>query len=382
MQKYSPEYNTTKLWLAKLLRGDEPSEIPNEAVLLETAQAEGVTALCYENLRQSPIWRNCSESLRTALTKITYQEAALEMLRAEELRKILAVLAEHDLPVLIMKGAALAYTLYPKPHLRSRCDTDILLPTRKDAEHASEILQMIGYEQPMAVPGDLISYELGCYKKMMGEVNHTLDIHWGMSNSALFANRFSFNELKTSVIPIPKLTPQAYGLSAQHALLLACMHRINNLWPGIADRLIWIYDIHLLAESLAGIQWQEFATLAADRKLCGPCFDGLNMAHTLFNTDLPQNIYDRLQLGADKEKFNPNNAQIRWRYKWLIFRYLPIKTGLQLLLQYLFPDRKYLKNRYNFKGNLYLPWFYGLRLIQEFYKEISLKWDKKPKIPP
>ena len=47
--------------------------------------------------------------------------------------------------MLLLKGAALAYTLYPEPHLRERCDTDLLLPSREDAERAGRVLQTLSY---------------------------------------------------------------------------------------------------------------------------------------------------------------------------------------------------------------------------------------------
>ncbi len=83
-------------------------------------------------------------------------------MRAAELREVLAALAGAGLPVLLLKGAALAYTLYPEPHLRERCDTDLLLPSRDEAERAWRVLQTLGYQRPNAVSGDLIVHELGC----------------------------------------------------------------------------------------------------------------------------------------------------------------------------------------------------------------------------
>ncbi len=373
-------YHDVKYCLAALLRGEEFSIVPDSKTFIEVAHAEGVTALAYHKLRHLAVWKHCPADLQNALAKATYQETALEMTLVQELRKVLQLLAEHHLPVLIMKGAALAYTLYPRPYLRSRCDTDLLLPSRKEAERASTVLQMIGYEQPMDIPGDLICHELGCYKTTATGLTHALDIHWGLSNAVLFAGRFSFAELQAIAVPIPELAPHAYGFDPKHAFLLACMHRVNNLWPGIADRLIWLYDIHLLAESFTEQQWQTLIQLAENHSLCGPCLDGINKTHEFFKTAIPDSIHHRFKAGALKEGFNPKNAQIRWRYKWLAFRHLPSTTiRLRWLLQYVFPDIQYMRNRYHFKKNIYLPWFYGVRIVQEIFKEIILK-RHKPKL--
>jgi hypothetical protein len=136
MPTISPSSDPVKAWLAALLRGAEPGPAPEESVLLDTARAEGVLALCHDRLRRSPAWEHYPETLRAALTRHTYQEVAVEMMRAAELREVLTALARAGLPVLLLKGAALAHTLYPEPHLRERCDTDLLLPSRNEAERA------------------------------------------------------------------------------------------------------------------------------------------------------------------------------------------------------------------------------------------------------
>ena len=113
--------------------------------------------------------------------------------------------------------------------------------------------------------GDLIIHELGCYKTSGGGFTHALDVHWRLNNAALLSERFTFAELAAAAVPIPALGPHAQGLGSVHALLLACMHRVAHLPEGNADRLIWLYDIHLLAQHLIDQQWQEIVILTEER---------------------------------------------------------------------------------------------------------------------
>jgi len=61
------------------------------------------------------------------------------------------------------------------------------------------------------------------------------------------------------------------GLSSRSGrpLLLACMHRAAHL--GVdgpeGNRLIWLYDIHLLASALSPAQWSEFAAHCAAKRM-------------------------------------------------------------------------------------------------------------------
>ena len=315
-----------------------------------------------------PAWEQYPATLRAALTQHAYQEVAVEMVRAAELREVLAALAQEGLSVLLLKGAALAYTLYPEPHLRSRCDTDLLLPSRDEAECAGRVLQTLGYQQPMAIPGDLIFHELGCYKTGPSGLTHALDMHWRMSNATLFGECFTFAELAAAAVPVPALGPQARGLGPVHALLLACMHRVAHMSGDIADRLIWLYDIHRLAQRLSDMQWQQVTTLAEERTLCGPCYDGLRSAQTWFTTALPEAVLSRLRAGAGRERFDPRQAHPQWRYEWLTFRSLPATMRLRWLRQYLFPDAAYMRDRYGFRNPLWLPWFYGVRILRRVGK--------------
>ena len=370
----TPSLDPVRAWLAAVMRGAEPgAEPPNEAVLLDTARTEGVLALCHDRLRRSPRWTQYPETLRAALTQHAYQEAAVEMLRAAELRDVLAALAQAGLPVLLLKGAALAYTLYPEPHLRERCDTDLLLPSQEEAEHAWRVLQTLGYQRPNAASGDLACGQLGCYKTGSGGFTHALDIHWRLNNAILLVERFTFAELAAAAISIPELGPHAWGLDLVYTLLLACIHRVaHQLWNTSTDRLIWLYDIHLLTQRLADEEWQQWVVLAQKRGVSGSCLNSLRIAQLAFETVLPANILSQLQAGADRENwFNPDLASQWWRLEWLTFRVLPSTAArLRWLGQRLFPDADFMRRQYGFRHSLWLPWFYGVRIVQGVARRI------------
>ncbi len=150
------------------------------------------------------------------------------------------------------------------------------------------------------------------------------------------------------------------------------MHRVAHLPAGNADRLIWLYDIHLLAQRLTDEQWQQWMMLAEERGVCGPCLDGLRTAQPVFETVLPDEIQRRLRASADREGwFDPRLARKRWRLEWLNFRALPSTTArLRWLGQYLFPDAGYLRRKYGFRHSLGLPWFYGVRIVQGIAKRL------------
>ena len=128
-------------------------------------------------------------------------------------------------PVLI-KGTALAYSLYPDPALRTRGDTDLIIPM--DAkEQVHEALVSIGFERSVSVSGEFVSYQASYSQSSDGNI-HTLDLHWKINNSELLSRLFTYEELRRDAVPLPALCSHALGASRTHALLLACMHRSTH----------------------------------------------------------------------------------------------------------------------------------------------------------
>ncbi|MEA2116090.1 MAG: nucleotidyltransferase family protein [Thermodesulfobacteriota bacterium] len=189
--------------------------------------------------------------------------------------------------LLLIKGAPLSYTLYPEPSFRPRCDTDLLFPDRASAEKGWSIVQERGYQRPNAVSGEIISHEFSCCKTGPASIGHNLDLHWRLSNNQLFARLFDFDELAHSAVKVPQLN-NADTLGPEHALLLACVHRIQHKTEQQENRLIWLYDIHLLCRSFSPAMWQQFLAAAQKKQLCSICLDGLRSAMIFPGTSVPE----------------------------------------------------------------------------------------------
>ena len=84
---------------------------------------------------------------------------------------------------------------------------------------------------------------------------------------------------------------------------------------------------------------------------------------------MPDEILSRLRAGAAREGFDPRQFRPRWRLEWLTFRTLP-STAMRLrwLGQHFFPNADYLHSKYGFRSLLWLPWFYGVRIVGGIHK--------------
>jgi len=285
-------------------------------------------------------------------------------MRHSELMRVLAELASAGVRVLPFKGAALAHTHYPAPHVRVHADTDLLVAAR-DVPILEEVLARLGYIRPPETSGRLVSYQSHYGRTDHHGVIHPVDVHWKISNIQSLADRFTFEELWESRVPVPALGSSAFTIDGVHALLLALIHQAGH-HPGSRD-LLWIYDLHLIANRLTPEGRRQVQALAADRGLGQIASDGLARARASFGTcaiDLsPDALRDRPahQEGAAAVIHGP------WRQVDVLrldLDALPSwRARARLIREHLFPSASYMRARYGVRSNLLLPALYVWRAL-------------------
>lgn len=337
-----------------------PAHVPGlEVEVRERADDHGVTAL----LAVAPGLESWPRPLRTRFREVLRVEAAIEAARREELIRIFAALNTSGARPLLLKGAQLAYTHYPRPWLRSRLDTDLLV-RETDRRRADEALRGLGYEPATDFSGDLVSHQFQyCRTTRLGLVDH-LDLHWKIANPHVFALAFSHEELERAAVAIEPLGTQIRGLSDVHALVLACVHRVAH--HGGSDRLIWLYDIHLLAAGLPAAGRREVEAIAAGKGLRTICGRSIAEAQARFGTSLPTGWPAALEGHAALE---PSARFLRSRpTKFGILRSdisaLPgWRPRIRLVLQHLFPPAAYIRRTYRIANPALIPFAYGYRIL-------------------
>jgi hypothetical protein len=157
----------------------------------------------------------------------------------------------------------------------------------------------------------------------------------------------------------------ARGTSSRHGLLLACLHRVAH-HPG-DERLIWLYDIHLLANRLSPIELEQLATAAADKKVCGVVRAGLSAAQDAFRTSLPSAFLAQLERRSIAAK-EPSRWFIDGQSKLgVLWSDLHAVAGwrdrVRLVGQHAFPSSAYMLRRYKARSRALLPALYTHRLF-------------------
>jgi len=332
---------------------------------LDACAAEGVAALVHHHARAKPAWSDWPDAVRESLRRDARMQAAGDMVVERELVAVLDALAEAGVGTMLLKGAALAYSHYPEPALRTRCDADVLIrPADRDV--ATRVLEGRGYRRPNAVSGTLVSYE-ECYSNCDGSVEHVVDLHWQINNGQVFAHALSYEEMHARAVPVPQLGASARTLCPPHALLLACMHRAAHLGvdgPG-GNRLVWLYDIHLLANAMAEAEWRDFTQMCNAKGMRQISRDAFAATHQAFATAFPVDVVQALTHEGTAELSAAYLDDDRRRLLLTDLRALGTwRDRATLVRETCFPPRAYVLAKYRARHRWLLPWLYVRRGVE------------------
>jgi len=309
--------------------------------LYEAARRHGVHLLLAGRLAHDETSEACPQSLRDRLRSSLRNQIVVDEITWRELRAVLAALHDRNVYSLVLKGAALAFTHYPDPTLRPRADTDLLV--EETQQHAAcEILEQLGYRRMPLTSGELVTYQV-------------------------FAHALRWDDLLASSERIPRLGGTACGLGAVHALTLACVHRVAH--HAHEERLIWIYDIHLLAERLTDNECERFIDLVTASKLTAVCAQGLARAADLFQGA------GAIRVLADLRTHRPTTVEPSASFTAAKMRKLDVLVSdlralggwpsrLRLLREHIFPPRAYMRAAYGTTTDGWLPLLYVWRFVR------------------
>ena len=125
------------------------------------AEAERVAPLIYWAAKSSQELRAAFNQQTYTIVQTTYYASvARNTVLFQELERILRILAEANIPVIVLKGAALAQTIYPDIALRPMTDLDILVKS-EHLDRAVELLRTTGYRWLAVSQNDALDNELG-----------------------------------------------------------------------------------------------------------------------------------------------------------------------------------------------------------------------------
>lgn len=374
IQERYPQPNCLKVYLALrraiCKRGPEVDWVafnPEDWALLgDMAARDGVAGLLYQTWKQGQRPKSAPPLLVAQLGgTFMRNQAHFSAIQSELNEHIEPALAATGETMIVLKGAALAGTLYELPGMRPMVDIDCFT-SRASLAGVAAALNGIDYAQDndgLLVPGvAYLEYHLVMKRNgpadFMLELHHTLlaarEEHFQIDTEWFLTQTEEFNgSLRT-------FTPAAH-------LLHLAIHLMMHHGEGESD-LLHFYDIHLLLERWGGrIDWQALLATTRRMNLDYVVYAALQGCAERFETNLPpefcvapvgQRVQPVMNFIVTRKKPIPPTHTERYLKK-LANR--PLSTQVDLALRFAFPQPEFMRRRYGLKPAWLWPLSYPLR---------------------
>jgi hypothetical protein len=348
----------------------------NWAYFFEQARNEGVISLVYKSLSEIDYAKTVvPEGVWRRLESSYYTIAARNTLLYEKFYNILVSFNQANIEVILLKGMALAQTVYTDIALRPMYDIDILIH-KEDFTLVENKLRQSGYINSPSYPED---FHKG---------NMMVDVHWDLMNitrvkSRKKSHQIDIDEVWKASRLIEVGRKKARILSPEHCLMDLCLHL--TLHHGLSG-LIWFIDIAKLIEYYKNeIDWDKFIKDSFRYAICKPIYYTFYYVNKILGQEIPQFVLDGLmpkrQNFIERKVFDlilSGTTLDNIRFFFTLSAMESLRDRLSFLREIALPSPKVLSARYNISSARHIPQCYLshfksiLSSISKLLEKISL----------
>jgi hypothetical protein len=343
----------------------------------QMAEREGVAPLMYWKLKDSPV--AVPLSTFNLLRSTYYQTLAQNTLMYQELERILTALDEAGIAVIVLKGAALAATVYEDIGLRPMGDLDLLV-REEEFQEALDVLLSIGYmQEPM--PHQEFNRQIGYNVHLWRESNPILkvELHWLLvaGGDVWFGSSMEWLSDATGgwESRVDRLLYRDFNnvleLSFEASLLYMSAHLM--LQHGLEQaRLLWFFDIHqLIGHAATRANWEKLVEHAQGSQWTSALRATLTQTHLLLETTLPEEVISDLSQreslsSKDEGLFQNQASRVRTKAAdvWGMSSFLKPGNRMKYAINMVIPSRQYMRWRYNPRPVWLWPLCYPYRWVR------------------
>jgi hypothetical protein len=151
--------------------------------VLKSTFWQGIAPLLYSNLKNIQESYFIPENVMDKLKKAYYRNVTKNMYMYEELNRILKAFHDIGVGVIVLKGMALANTVYSDMGLRPIGDIDLLVK-KEDLPHAEKTMTELGYHFHGDMPPEWYRENHQHITYIHREKNIPVEIHWHIANKS------------------------------------------------------------------------------------------------------------------------------------------------------------------------------------------------------
>ncbi|WP_160484587.1 nucleotidyltransferase family protein [Aurantiacibacter rhizosphaerae] len=325
-------------------------------------------------LEQRALLSDWPEPILSAMRNETVAHAMWELRHKFLVSDLVETLHDAGIASVLLKGTALAYSVYDNPALRFRGDSDLLI-REKAVDVARNILSDLGWNRPDGAPGPFgpMHYqEIWQYRDPAGFA-HNIDLHWEVTNSVALKSVLAVDEVIDMSVPLADLSENAQRPDLITALIHRSINRAIHARSGYfsidryeygAGRLSWAVDTDLIARKFSEEEWGNLCRKVCERGVGPVCADALSFTANALNTPVPVKVMETLS------KADSNTAPMRFlnatREREMNVANLKATSGFVAQLLYilarLIPAPSHLRKKYPHLRHWPLIFLYARRL--------------------
>ncbi|MCK0127183.1 nucleotidyltransferase family protein [Erythrobacter sp. F6033] len=288
-------------------------------------------------------------------------EARLQAVWEADHAKATALLIERlhqaEIPSLVMKGTALAYSVYSEPGMRRRGDTDLLVET-SNRDLVRQVLRQSGF-QPST---DRRFLQEAWVLQSQAGFAHQIDLHWATSSSMAVAKEISCNHPRDRAIDLPALSPNARAAGPLDSFIQICINRNGHEAFGYlvegekihdGNRLIWALDLHNLAAGFSDHDWRTLIAIADDWSATKPVLSAIDFAKSAVGLqisaetrqalEMGQGSFDRISSYYGAPALERLSQDLHAAQNW--------HSKLSIVSEHILPGRHFMQSRYPDHGH-------------------------------
>lgn len=246
--------------------------------VINEANEHSITGLIYPALKNIKD-NNIDKDIIDKLKKHTFYSAVRQSNHIKRTAEILKLFNENNIPVIVLKGLVVR-EYYPKPDLRTMCDSDVIIH-KSDLERVRKLLLERGFHE---------EEDAGHHIAFMN-AGFNLEIHWTLANETFRKGQECFQEriwddaMKVKVGGVDTLS-----LSLEDLALHLCAHMASHMAiSGFGVR--QLSDLVLLVEHKGNeINWNEFKEKAKKSGLTQFSTGMFKVCNYLFGMEIPRGL--------------------------------------------------------------------------------------------
>ena len=349
---------------------------------LDQGLRHGLLPLAYDRLRRLD-GAVIPPEVMADLEARYYANLARNLRLQASLSEAIATLHQAGIEPIVLKGGALAGTVYANPGLRPMEDLDLLIPPEA-MERAGTALASIGYRLSGRLTDQLVIFQariggrLEWVSEQHGQLT-CLDVQHALVSVDLCRHAFAIepDALWAAARTLPLDRGQALQLSAEDMLIHLCLH--SGMGHAYAVPLMATVDLDwLVAWEASGDFWRRLVARAEQFRVRTIVYRGLCWAQDLLGTPVPAGTLNALAPSPLRQRLLARLAPLDEERAWkgvgsrpkgvrelLLYAALMerARDALGMVKAILFPDLEWLAVRYGLESKWQARFY---RLIHPF----------------